>query len=390
MDESVGVALDCLEKNPNYDFLHILGARDDSDDSSTSFQDSPYDGANVMCLYLDEYTYSQNYANQNNFSILSLNIQSLPSKFAEFSEFVKFLLLSKSAPDIICLQELWQFPDSSIFNIDGYNPIVYKLIRNNVQGGGVGMYIKDGIKFNLLPALSVFVDRVFESLFVEIHPKNSKKIIVGTVYRPGSKHPNQSSSEQFNQFMDLLANICNEISILNSPVYIAGDINLDVLHYNDNDNVAEYIDLLFSFGLLQVVTKPTRVSCHSATLIDHVLTNVSTSEHKTVVITSKLSDHFPIIHFLNNFKQSKSQDFISSRDLSQNNIDRFCNNLANLDWSNVTDSNDPQSAYNFFCDTFLGLYDIHFPVQRKPFNRNFHGLEKWMSSGILTSRREKN
>jgi hypothetical protein len=93
---------------------------------------------------------------------------------------------------------------------------------------------------------------------------------------------------------------------------------------------------------------------------------------------------------LNNFKQSKAQEFISSRDLSQNNIDRFCNNLANLDWSNVTDTNDPQSAYNFFCDTFLGLYDIHFPIQRKPFNRNFHGLEKWMSSGILTSRREKN
>jgi hypothetical protein len=53
--------------------------------------------------------------------------------------------------------------------------------RNNVQGGGVGIYIKEGIKFNLLPSMSVFVDRVLETIFVEIHPKNSKLIIIGSV-----------------------------------------------------------------------------------------------------------------------------------------------------------------------------------------------------------------
>jgi hypothetical protein len=82
---------------------------------------------------------------------------------------------------------------------------------------------------NLLPSMSVFVDRVLETIFVEIHPKNSKQIIIGSVYRPGTKHPTLSTADQFSQFLDLLSNICNETSTTNTTVYVAGDFNLDAL-----------------------------------------------------------------------------------------------------------------------------------------------------------------
>jgi exonuclease III len=41
---------------------------------------------------------------------MSLNIQSLPAKFNDLKTFTSLLQISKSEPDIICLQELLQFP----------------------------------------------------------------------------------------------------------------------------------------------------------------------------------------------------------------------------------------------------------------------------------------
>jgi hypothetical protein len=71
---------------------------------------------------------------------MSINIQSLQSKFSEFAEMIQNLEHKNIAPNIICLQELWQFPDSLALSLPGYHPIEFKLRRNNVQGGGVGIY----------------------------------------------------------------------------------------------------------------------------------------------------------------------------------------------------------------------------------------------------------
>ena len=46
---------------------------------------------------------------------------------------------------------------------------------------------------------------------------------------------------------------------------------------NSHPETDEYLNMLFSHGLLPIVTKPTRITCHSATLIDHIYTNYSIS-----------------------------------------------------------------------------------------------------------------
>jgi hypothetical protein len=321
-------------------------------------------------------------------SILTLNIQSLPAKFTEFSEWISFLQLSKSEPDIICLREIWQFPDHTLFNLPGYNELMYKSRRNNVQGGGVGIYVKLGLTFNLKPQLSIFVDRVFESIFIEVQPASSPKFFVGSVYRP-SNNPLLTATEQFAQFSDLFSNLCNELSSLSNNSYICGDTNLDVLQYGSNTNTTDYVNLLFSYGFIQTITNPTRISNNSATLIDHVLTNSTSSLLESVIITTKISDHFPIIHFRKNSKLNCKPKFIETRDFSQTNVDRFITNLNNVDWNPITTELNPQITYNNFSDLFFNLYDIHFPLQRIKLNRNCHRIEKWITTGILVSRLEK-
>jgi hypothetical protein len=234
---------------------------------------------------------------------------------------------------------------------------VYKLRRNNVQGGGVGIYVKTEFNFIILPQLSVYVDRVFESLFIEI-TMNSNKIIIGSVYRPGTKHPGLSSNEQFSQFTDLLSNLCNELSSVKHSIYIAGDINLDVLRYNSNPNVTEYVDLLFSYGFLQTITRPTRISQNSATVIDHIISNVTSSCHETVIITSRISDHFPIFYLNKVAKPKASAEYFETRDFSQAKLDYFKLNLTNVNWNSVCTEQDTQSAFNTFSSLFL-IYMIY-------------------------------
>jgi hypothetical protein len=67
------------------------------------------------------------------------------------------------------------------------------------------------------------------------------------VYRPNSGHPNLTQSEQFSQSLEIFSNIANQLSTSKIPVRIVGDFNLDVLKYNSNPQVTEYVDLLILF-----------------------------------------------------------------------------------------------------------------------------------------------
>ena len=90
-------------------------------------------------------------------------------------------------------------------------------------------------------------------------------------FRPASNHPTLTQSEQLSQFMELFSNLLNDLSTSYDTIFIFGDLNIDILKFNSCKNTSEYIDLLFSFGLIQTVTKPSRCTINSATLIDHCI-----------------------------------------------------------------------------------------------------------------------
>ena len=109
--------------------------------------------------------------------------------------------MKKCNPDIICIQETWQLGDESLYNLQGYQKRCFKLRSSSTQGGGVGIYVKNLLPFKVLPNLSVFIDKVVETIFVEIFLPKNKKIIVGSVYRPNSKHTSLSEKKPIFDFL---------------------------------------------------------------------------------------------------------------------------------------------------------------------------------------------
>ena len=58
----------------------------------------------------------------------------------------------------------------------------------------------------------------------------------------------------------------------------------------------DYVDNIFSQGFLPLITKPTRVTSSSATLIDHIYSNDICSNSTSGIVLTDVADHFGIFH----------------------------------------------------------------------------------------------
>jgi hypothetical protein len=167
---------------------------------------------------------------------------------------------------------------------------MYKCRTSNQGGGGVAIYVKEGVKATI-NSNSIFMENVLESLLVDVC-FNNKKYVIGSLYRCIGKHPTMTAKDQFTVFNDLLFNLLDKIS--SSELILGGDINLDVLKIGSCRNTELYINNLFTNGCLQIVCKPTRCTNTTATCIDHFITNVQQPNYDARILLSKISDHFPV------------------------------------------------------------------------------------------------
>ena len=83
-------------------------------------------------------------------------------------------------------------------------------------------------------------------------------------------------------------------------VYITGDINIEFFRYNTNKQTSEYLDMPLPLGHLPIITKLTRITEHSATLIDHIYTNVPRKLVKSGICLVGINDHLPIFCTVDN------------------------------------------------------------------------------------------
>jgi len=372
-----------LTSNQEMNFLSSIN--DNNNFGEDFFVNSPYSTTEFNCSYVTEDIFINNPSVLNKFNILSLNIQSLSSKFEQFKILINNLSISNREPSVICLQELWKLNPDCNFDLPGYQPLVFKSRSNNVQGGGVGFYVKIGISFNLLHNFSLFHDRIFESIFIGVEISDNKILTIGSCYRPNI-YPTLTGSEQFDSFLDIFSNLC---SSLPNNSYIFGDFHLNLLSYSNNRQVTEYLDTLFSYGFLQNITYPTRVSNASATLIDHVICNSNTLVRDSYILISDISDHYPIIFSLNKLPKKPKSKPEFQRKFSNDQLLSFGNALKNINWDPITSSDNPNTAYDHFEETFIDLYNLYFPLSPKKFCRRTSPIEDWMSRGLLISRNEK-
>ena len=108
-----------------------------------------------------------------------------------------------------------------------------------------------------------FLNHIIEINIIKVILNSRKNIFIAAIYRP----PDRNLKHDFNISLgNLLQSFPKNISI-----FIVGDMNIDLLQ---RDNLAnEYCTILQSLSSVPLITKPTRVTGTSHTLLDHIWTN---------------------------------------------------------------------------------------------------------------------
>ena len=137
-----------------------------------------------------------------------------------------------------------------------------------------------------------------ECLCLEISTKTSKNLILSLNYRP----PNGDTT----LFEKHMKSILSKNEATKKEVILIGDFSMNLLDFDKDKRVQSFVNLIFRFGMIPTINKPTRVTRHTATAIDHVFTNtiMGNIEIKTAIVKTDISDHFPIIFAAKNNKDT--------------------------------------------------------------------------------------
>ena len=186
-------------------------------------------------------------------------------------------------PNIISITET-RLNLNPISNVDLSN---YHLFHTDspTLAGSTALYVSKNLK--AIPRQDLRIDLpIVELCWVERSPCNNKKhIMIECIY----KHPSANLEEFTLKFVELL----NDVNLNRYDAYILGDMNIDLLNHHTHHQTSRYLDMLYSHDLLPVITKPTRLTNHTATLIDHIYTNTVNSLGSGI-LTIGVSDHLSI------------------------------------------------------------------------------------------------
>ena len=252
---------------------------------------------NYTCNYVDENSI-QNISNKHIPSCLKifhLNIESFKANGKELSIYLKCLCLKF---DIICLTEVRhttvgivdrEFPEFHIF-ID---------LPTTAKGGVALLLRKD--KFSHITEIDKNSNQHLQNTCgcskCQIESKwiscksNDQNIIIGGIYR----HP-KGDVDHFNNALKNTITHINE----NTLAVVLGDTNIDLLQENDT-KVNAYLNNFFEKNFIPCITLPTRITDHSATLIDHIFIKcpkkIIQNKCSSGNLITDLSDHLPNFTF---------------------------------------------------------------------------------------------
>ena len=268
--------------------------------------------------------------NSNCLSLLHLNIRSLTRNIDNLDLFLSNITKKFT---VIGISETWLQTSDHNCDIMGYNFVHSH--RKNKTGGGVGLYLDSALEFITRSDLS-FNDSRIESLFVEICRPRSKNIL-GIVYKP----PHQCINEFIKSNEALMLKISRENKIC----------------YQFTN---EFLDSMFSSMYVPLITRPTRITSNTATLIDNIFSNDLDNHAFSGLFLTDISDHFPVFTIISEqAKCHNKKPYFFVRDRNGSNMDKFNDVLRNITWSNIPGYNDPRYAYSVFLDKLCAIFVSH-------------------------------
>ena len=188
--------------------------------------------------------------------------------------------------------------------------------------------------------MTAAIEDICECVTVEIDMEKKKNIIVSCVYREP-----KSSVDVFKDYMEeMFAKTEQKVA------YICGDYNLDLLNPHKYSGIDEFIAVMYSMSLYPIITQPSRITHHSATIIDNIFTNNLEDNMVSGLLINDISDHLPVFVTYNcNYSLKKEENIIRYKRLrNEAALEAFHNELLAQNWHNVYETENVDLAYDNF------------------------------------------
>nr|CAH7739063.1 unnamed protein product [Callosobruchus chinensis] len=257
--------------------------------------------------------------------------------------------------DIAAITETWlndNITDNAV-HVDGY-----QFFRNDRtwRGGGVGLYVGTSFTCSLIDVNFSFQNSL-ELLCCRLKVCSNSCLVI-VVYRPPHCPLN-----------DCIQNLDNILSFF-TPQYdniiLLGDLNVDLLNINNILNTC-----FDSYGFIQIIDEPTRVTRHSSTLIDVIyVSKPDLVMNKGTMNVAHISDHKLVFCELSTIIAKKQVKFITYRDLKNVNIDAFKNCLSTINFDLIYYTQDIDVKVALLSEMLKYAFDLHAPVRTARVTKN--------------------
>ena len=170
-----------------------------------------------------------------------------------------------------------------------------------------------------------------------------------------------------------------------------GDININLS--TNTTLTSDYMRLLHSNAFCNLITKPTRVTSTTQTIIDHILTNDNESIMTPGVLSYKVSDHYPIYCAIKNINNNKptsafnKYSFCNTKNIDGNNFRNDLETaLAPLLFNLMSTSVSQETLderFNELLSAISYVIDKHAPIQTATRKQKKLQKKPWLTKGLV-------
>ena len=324
---------------------------------------------------------SECFSNSQTFSVINCNIRSLQANYDSLVELLSELYFPFSLIGVTeTKSKEGQLPIANT-DLNGYFFISQPTFSN---AGGVGFYVSNNLHYTLLPAFTKTTND-FETLWIEIQNVDQQNLVCGIIYR----HPNGDPTNFFKYLSETVEKINNS----NKLCTIMGDFNLDLLQIQSHAETDDFMNILGSSFFQPQILQSTRITDHSATLIDNIFFN--SLEHFTISgnLAYDITDHLPNFLIFNKFNTLPGNIKLYKRGYSTLDKQALLDEIQSLDWQMIFGSScnpDPSLMFQSFYSVVSNIIDRHIPVKQLSRRELKLKSKPWITLGIKKSIQIKN
>ena len=200
-------------------------------------------------------------------------------------------------------------------------------------------------------------------------------LLCGIIYR----HPNGD----LERFIEYLSSTADRINQENKTC-------VDLLKLESHSGTDSFLNTLGSHFFQPYILQPTRITDHSAALIDNIFFN--SIEYFTISANIVyIIDHLPNFIIFNKFSTLPCNVKIFKRDCSKFNEQVLINEIQLIDWETVFVSNDSAcNMFKSFYSKISRIIDKHIPVKQLSRREIKLKSKPWISNALRKSIQIKN